>query len=83
MCKSVELSGTVYEWLKRHDFMSEEVIIGVILNAPESERRYTSDDHFEIDFYRNNKRHTLKIMLWVHERDIKYMVYKAHCKSKR
>ena len=82
MGKSVELNATVFRWLQRHSFMSEEVIIGVILNTPKSERRYLDAEHFEIEFFRNNRRHTLKITLWTHERIEKYLVYKAHSQKR-
>jgi hypothetical protein len=76
--KQVELSPTVFRWIQRHSFISAELIIGVVLNSPKSERKYTDETHFEIQFHTNNKRHTLKITLWTHERETIYFVYKAH-----
>ena len=58
--------------------MSEEVIIGVVLNTPKSLREYTEADHFKIQFFRNHNRHTLEITLWTHERQTTFFVYKAH-----
>jgi hypothetical protein len=81
MYKSVELSATVFRWIQRHSFISEEVIIGIVLNTPKSARKYIDENHFEIEFFRNNKRHTLKIALWVYERATTFFVYKAHSKK--
>lgn len=83
MTKSVELSETVFGWIQRHSFISEEVIIGIILHTPESERIYADDAHFRIQFFRNNNRHTLEITLWTHEQETKFLVYGAHSEKLR
>ena len=63
MHKTVELSATVFRWLQSIPSISEELIIGIVLHTPREERHYTNDDHFEIEFSTNNKRHTFKITL--------------------
>lgn len=78
MNNTIELSQTAYQWLLRHPFMSEEKIIGIVQQTPESERKYIDDTHFEISFKTRSNSHILEIIIWTHERLTTYFVYKIH-----
>ncbi|MGD0203295.1 MAG: hypothetical protein ABSC20_05245 [Candidatus Bathyarchaeia archaeon] len=78
MTKAVLISPAAYRWLQRHRFASEEVIIGIILNCPTSERKYTDDNRFQITFKRRKNGKFTNITLWVHERQDSFYVGKIH-----
>jgi len=78
MNKTVELSQTAYQWILRHRFISEDRIRSVVQQTPVSERLYTDEDHFEITFKTRNNCHVLQIIIWTHERQTTYLVYKIH-----
>jgi len=56
MRKTVELGPTAYRWILRHPFMSEDVVIGVVLYFPTGEREYIDEDHFKITFRRKKNK---------------------------
>lgn len=78
MTKPVLISPTAYRWLQRHRFLSEEVIIGIVLNCPTSERKYSDDNRFQIIFKRRKNGKFVKITLWVHENKDSLYVGKLH-----
>jgi len=78
MTKAVLISPAAYRWLQRHRFVSEEVIIGIILNCPTSDRKYTDDNSFQITFKRRKNGKLVNITLWVHERQDSFYVGKIH-----
>jgi hypothetical protein len=78
MTKAVQLSPTAHEWLRRHQFLSEEVILSVVLHCPTNERKYTDSNHFQIDFRRRKDGGFVKITIWVHDRATEYYVGKMH-----
>jgi hypothetical protein len=78
MTKPVLISPASYRWLQRHRFISEEVIIGIILHCPTSERKYSDDNRFQIVFKRRKNGKFAKITLWVEERKDSFYVGKLH-----
>jgi hypothetical protein len=78
MMKTVEMGPTAYGWLLRHRFMSEEVIIGVVLHSPVTERKYLEDDKFQITFKRKKNGKFVNVILWVQERQTTFYVSKIH-----
>ena len=60
MTKAVQLSPTAHEWLRRHQFLSEEVILSVVLHCPTNERKYTDSNHFQIDLGEEKTEDSLK-----------------------
>jgi hypothetical protein len=78
MTKPVLISPASYRGLQRHRFISEEVIISIILNCPTSERKYSDDNRFQIVFKRRKNGKFVKITLWVEERKDSFYVGKLH-----
>jgi hypothetical protein len=78
MTKPVLISPASYRWLQRHRFISEEVLIGIILHCPEDERKYSDDSRFQIVFKRRKNGKFVKISLWVEERRDSFYVGKLH-----
>lgn len=76
MGKSVVLSRSAYEWLLRHRFMSEEVIIGVVKSFPL--RNYLNDEYFDITFRRKKNHGLVSITIFMHETSERLLVYKVH-----
>jgi len=83
MIKRVELSSAAYRWLLRHHFISEEVIIGVVLHCPEDQRIYLNKDRFQISFKRKKNKKFVEITLWIEERPSSFFVYKIHSIGKQ
>jgi len=81
MRKPVELSPSAYRWILRHPFISEDVIIGIVQDAPSNVREYISEDYFKISFNRKKNRKLVKVIVWVQETSSRYFAYKMHsCK---
>ncbi len=78
MTKAVLMSPTAYRWLQRHPFVSEEAIIGIILNCPTRERKYFDDERFQITFKRRKNGKFVNITLWIHERQDSFYIGKMH-----
>ena len=78
MTKPVLISPASYRWLQRHRFISEEVIIGITLNCPTSERKYSDNNRFQIIFKRRKNGKFVNITLWVEERKDSFYVGKMH-----
>lgn len=78
MTKPVLIGPAAYRWLQRHRFVSEEVIIGVVLHCPLSERKYTDDDRFQVVFKRRKNGKFVKVTLWAQERQDSFFVGKIH-----
>lgn len=78
MTKQVLISPASYRWLQRHRFIAEEAIIGIILNCPTSERKYSGDDRFQIIFKRRKNGKIVKITIWIDERKDSFYVGKMH-----
>lgn len=78
MTKAVLISPTAYRWLQRHRFVSEEVIIGIVLHCPISERKYSDDNRFQIVFKRRKNSKFVNITLWVEEKENTFFVGKIH-----
>lgn len=76
MGKRVELKRRAYEWFLRHHFISETVIIGVVLNYPC--RNYRDSQHFDITIRRKKNHGFVSVTISVHETSEKYLVYKIH-----
>ena len=76
MGKSVVLSKRAYEWLLRHRFMSEEVIIGIVKNYPF--RNYRNGQHFVITFGRKKNHGLVSVTISVRETSEELLVYKIH-----
>jgi hypothetical protein len=79
MYKVVNLSAAAYNWLSRHRFVSEDAIISIVLCTPQSERKYSDKEHFNVTARRKKNKHFISITLWVHERETSYFVWKLHC----
>ena len=80
MTKAVLISPTAYRWLQRHRFVSEEVIIGIVLHCPTSERKYSDDNRFQIVFKRRKNSKFVNITLWMEEKENAFFVGKIHSK---
>jgi len=78
MRKTVELGPTAYRWILRHPFMSEDVVVGVVLHFPTTERESINEDHFKITFRRKKNRKSVNVTIWVEETPVRYFVYKMH-----
>jgi hypothetical protein len=78
MKKPVLMSLTAYQWLQRHRFISEEVIIGIVLYTPRVECRYIDDQHYQLVFKRRKNGKFVEITIWVHERQDSLYVGKLH-----
>jgi len=78
MRKTVELGSTAYQWMTRHRFISETVIISVIQDYPTSSREYIDKNHFTISFKRKKNKKFVKVTIWVEEKPSTYFVYKIH-----
>ncbi len=78
MTKTVEMSPTAYRWLLRHPFVSEEVIIGMVLHCPVNERKNSKDDKFQVTFKRRRNSKFVNVTLWVQERQTTFFVGKIH-----
>jgi hypothetical protein len=78
MTKQVEIGRTAYEWLSSHRFVSEETIIGIVINAPRPERKYLDNSRFKITFTKRKNSKFVNITMWIHERSTTYFVYKMH-----
>ncbi len=78
MTKPVLISSTAYRWLQRHHFISEEVIIGIVLHCPTSERKHSEDNSYQIAFKRRKNGKLVKITVWVNESKESFYVGKLH-----
>jgi hypothetical protein len=78
MTKRVELGPAAYRWLQRHRFVSEEALISVVLHTPESERKYTDENRFQLSFLKKKNRKFVRITLWIEERQTTLFIGKAH-----
>lgn len=78
MSKRVELGPAAYRWLQRHRFISEETLIGIVLQTPTSERKYLTNNSFQISFFKKKNKKFVKITLWVEERQTTFFIGKAH-----
>ena len=78
MSKRVELGPAAYRWLQRHRFVSEEVLIGIVLYTPKSERKYTDENKFQLSFTRKKNGKFVKITLWIEEKQTTFFIGKAH-----
>jgi len=74
--KSVVLGRRAFEWLLRHRFMSEDVIIGIVKYHPT--RHYSDEQHFEIEFKRKKDHKLVLVKIFVEETSEKLFVYKIH-----
>jgi len=81
MSKRVELGPAAYRWLQRHRFISEETLIGIVLQTPASKRKYLDDNSFQISFYRKKNKKIRKITLWIEERQTTFFIGKAHAEK--
>jgi hypothetical protein len=78
MAKTVELSSTAYRWMLRHRFISEETLIGIVLNCPFEERRYFNENKFQIKFKRKKNKKLVEITLWVEELQHTFYIRRIH-----
>jgi len=78
MRKTVELGPTAYRWILGHPFMSEDVVIGVVIEFPTSKREYIDEDHFKITFRRKKNKKSVNVTIWIQETTSTYFVYKMH-----
>jgi hypothetical protein len=78
MTKRVELSAASYRWMLRHSFLSEETIIGIVMNCSLDQRMVLDVDEFQIPFIRKKNGKFVRIFLWVEERKSTFYVYKIH-----
>jgi hypothetical protein len=80
MRKNVEMGPTAYRWFRpsKRIFISEAVIISVVLYTPESEREYIDESHFKIRFRRKKDSEYVEIIIWVEEKLSTYFIYKIH-----
>ena len=76
MGKSVVLSKRAYEWLLRHRFMSEEVIIGIVRTHPC--RSYRDAQLFDVTFRRKRNHGWVSVTISVHETSERLLVKKIH-----
>ena len=53
--------------LQRHRFISEETLIGVVLQTPASERKYLTNNSFQISFYKKKNKKFVKVTLWIED----------------
>jgi hypothetical protein len=53
--------------LQRHRFISEETLIGVVLQTPASERKYLTNNSFQISFYKKKNKKFVKVTLWTED----------------
>jgi len=78
MRKTVELGPSAYRWILRHPFMSEDVVVGVVLEFPTSKREYINKDNFKIIFRRKKNKKSVNVTIWIQENPSTYFVYKMH-----
>jgi len=78
MPKRVELSPTAYRWVLKHRFISEEVLIGIVLHCPFDERKYIDKNKFQIAFKRRKNKKLVEILLWIEEKQETFCIQKIH-----
>ncbi len=78
MMKPVRLKEMAYEWVKRHPFMTEDVIVGVVQTFPKSSRVYEVDDVYTLSFRRRKNSGSVQVKVWIQETTDELIVLKAH-----
>ena len=80
MARSIEFTYTAAKWiLDNRDWITEDVIVNVVKDFPESERIALSEkDCFLIEFRRKKRAKLVQVVAWVHEYPYRFLVYKLH-----
>lgn len=80
MRKTVEFTYTASRWIiANRDFITEDVIINVLKDFPESKRiALREKDCFQIVFGRKRRGKFVEVIVWVHEYPSRFLVYKLH-----
>jgi len=80
MGKTVEFTYTASRWLiDNRDFITEDVIINVLKDFPESKRITLRERNcFQVVFRRKRRGRSVEIIVWVHEYPSRFLVYKLH-----
>lgn len=79
MSKPVEFTYAASKWMfNNRDFITEDVIINVLKDFPESERTSLEEDCFQIDFRRKRRGKFVEVLVWVHEYPSRFLVFKLH-----
>jgi len=80
MEKTVEFTYAASKWIiDKRDFITEDVVIGVLKDFPKSERiQLPEKDCFQIIFRRKRRGKFVEVIAWVHEYPSRLLVYKLH-----
>ena len=81
MSKTVEFTYSASKWIMgNRDFITEDVIVNVLKDFPESKRMALREkDCSQIVFRRKRRGKFVEVIVWVHEFPSRSLVYKLHC----
>ena len=68
---------------KHRDILSEELLISVVLNAAEDEMTWLDAVHFIIEVRRRKGDGYVAVLIWVHDQQWRYYVYRVHVMASR